>query len=52
MKIIQRGDAMIMDFINMFWLVVSFWIVIEFVNMRFNREKRKDSIFKHLSSDE
>ncbi len=43
---------MIMDLVNMFWLVVSFWILIEYINMKLSRGKQKESSFKHLKSDE
>ncbi|MFA5519324.1 MAG: hypothetical protein WDA74_08725 [Spirochaetota bacterium] len=43
---------MLMDFVNMFWLVVSFWILIEYINMKLNRGKKKETSFKHSRSDE
>ncbi len=40
------------DFLNMFWLVVSFWILIEYINMKLTKGKKKETLFKHLNSDE
>lgn len=43
---------MMMDFLNMFWLVASFWILIEYINMKLNKEKKDETSFKNLRSDE
>lgn len=41
-----------MDLLNMLWIVLSIWILIEAVNSRLNRSRNRGGLFNHSNSDE
>lgn len=40
-----------MDLLNMLWIVLCFWFLIEAVNSRLNRSRNKGGLFNQPNSD-